>query len=145
MVLEGQPIYPFQWEAVMTNGLTYFVENGEQSDLRKAPCPIRELRIRGLNLTIPFAIPFPLGVEPVYFRQGCMAVKGGGVGEGSSVEHLGYTFFYGWEKGETKRWWEFGMKPPVLHQHGPELITKTEDLEFVGGKPVSEGTKIIMP
>ena len=143
MVIPGQPTYPFQWVAILTNGLSYFVENGEQSDMRKAPGTIRELRIKGFNLSIPFVIPIPLGADPVFYRSGSMSVAGGGAGE--SLTHLGYTFCYGWEKGSSKRVWEFGGNPPILREFGPNSESKTEGIDLVAGSPVTEGTKIILP
>ena len=110
-------VYPVQFEAVMDNGISWFQENAGQSHVRRLPRPVRQIRVRSADWTIPFTITLPVGARPRIFQVAMMTVQGGLDDPRSKPVHHPRTYWYGWEKEiDGKRHveaWEFTSYKPV--------------------------------
>jgi hypothetical protein len=114
MVSIGGENWPYQWRAVLDNGLAVFPQDGGQSVARALPRPIRKMEVFGQNRITPFEIEFPEGAKPVIFRRFSL-----GAGAYRKDQHPRY--FYGWElqRNGTKEMslWEFRVGDPIPTHH----------------------------
>ena len=100
----------FQWRGITTSDDTVESEGLGQGHARKQE--LRSLIITGPGVEIPFAIEIPLGALPVIFERHNVSIRNNGGNAPSDP----VFYFYGWEKDDQRRLWEFGGDKIVLHE-----------------------------
>lgn len=99
-------LWPYQWRAVLSNGMQVEVANGRQADARSFASRVTAIHVYQLGRKlVPFGIPIPPDAQVVIFRRNRISTDG---------SHS-TTYFFGWESPDRMSLWEFGGESVKHH------------------------------